>query len=57
MPAKERLLLLQINEQIKKLNQPPAPTFSPQTGESQPPFQYSPVTLPPVILPPIKPQR
>ncbi len=33
MPAKDRELLLKINEQIKKLNTPPPTTFAPQTGD------------------------
>lgn len=55
MPTKDRVLLLKINEQIKKLSQPPLTTLSPLIGFIQGPTVYtSPVTpLPP--LPPSKP--
>ncbi len=54
MPEKPRTILLAINEQIKKLNQPPPPTFSPKTGEVKKPETYTAPVSPVVILPPIK---
>lgn len=57
MPEKQRQLLLNINEQIKKLNTPPPPTFSPKTGEVTPPPEYQSLTNPLVTLPPPQSQR
>ncbi len=55
MPAKERALLLAINEQIKKINTPPPSTFAPQTGEVTKPPEYQALSGLQVVLPPIKP--
>jgi hypothetical protein len=57
MGEKERSLLIKINETIKKLNTPPPPTFSPQTGETKEPGEFTPVRYPSLPLPPIQPQR
>lgn len=54
MSERERALLLKINEQVKRLTQPPPTTFAPQTGTIKPETQYQPSTLPPII--PISPK-
>lgn len=54
MSTKERTLLLKLNEQIKKLSQPPLTTFSPQTGVTPLPTVYNAATTPLTPLPPIK---
>ncbi len=54
MPEKPRTILLAINEQIKKLNQPPPPTFAPQSGEVKKTEQYTASVAPLIRLPSLK---
>ena len=46
MPAKERDLLLKIQEALRKASTPPPTTYAPQTGEVPKPEEYNPNAYP-----------